>query len=401
MKILICYLVLSFLLAISSCKDKAVNPPDDNLKPPGYQENIPWPSLADSPWPMEHADAQNTGRSKNAGPILGIIDRVIDSVFSNTGIVVGVDSTLYFACQSELKAYSFEGILKWKINFNSQTLCTPIVGCDGTIYSLYSNVLAAVNPNGSIKWQLAISAFNCGGMNIGLDGTIYFADSGIHTLYAVSKRGSLLWKIMDDRIAGWNSPVFSPDGKVIYLPGNNLTLLSINTTIKNIIWSFGNIFSGHGPVVDSDGNIYIYSRNSENNKESSGIFSLNSDGAIRWIFETNQVPLNAMTIDKNGNLIFGSDTLYSLDYSGNLNWFIPIHDYITFKGLVCDLNSNIYFLSSKFFSNTLSINCISGTGVGIFSIDGLNGMAPSKPPALIYNNLIAPTFESNISYIIK
>ncbi|MBU2444432.1 MAG: hypothetical protein KJ666_02510, partial [Bacteroidetes bacterium] len=64
---------ISFLILISlSCKDKGVDPQDNY--PPGYQHDIPWLSLADSPWPMHNADPQATGRSKYLGPMNGIID---------------------------------------------------------------------------------------------------------------------------------------------------------------------------------------------------------------------------------------------------------------------------------------------------------------------------------------
>jgi len=33
------------------------------------QQPIPWPSLADSPWPFIRGDMQATGRSKYIGPI--------------------------------------------------------------------------------------------------------------------------------------------------------------------------------------------------------------------------------------------------------------------------------------------------------------------------------------------
>lgn len=399
--LLVSSLVFLLTFYILSCSEKKELPTEPEPNRPGYQEDIPWPSLADSPWPIEHGDPQNTGRSKYPGPKLGVINKIIDSIYSNTGVVIGHDSTLYFACQSELKAYSLVGTLKWKIPFSSETLSTPIVGYDGTIYCLYLYELVAVNPDGTIKWKFPVSALNSGGMNIGKDGTLYFADSGDKTLYAVSKEGRLLWTLTDEKITGWNPPVLSPDGKTIYLPGDGVTLVAVDAENQNIKWTFGNIFSGHGPVIDSDGNIYLYSNQLINGDELSGIFSLSSKSAIRWIFETEQEPLNAMTIDINGNIIFGSDTLYSLSYSGQLNWFLPIEDFISSRGLVCDANSNLFIITSNFPPMGFSLSCLLSSGEELFKVDGLNGFSPNKPPALLFELIILPTEESNLSYIIE
>ena len=62
-----------FLISWSSCR-KSTEPIGTEKPPPGFQENIPWPSLADSPWPMADHDPQSTGRSNLKGPITNTID---------------------------------------------------------------------------------------------------------------------------------------------------------------------------------------------------------------------------------------------------------------------------------------------------------------------------------------
>jgi hypothetical protein len=56
------YFVLFLLLMLLSCKENPTTPSEEP-KPPGYQEDIPWPSLADSPWPMYRGNPQYTGRA--------------------------------------------------------------------------------------------------------------------------------------------------------------------------------------------------------------------------------------------------------------------------------------------------------------------------------------------------
>ena len=97
MKKLIALIPFSFILCtlyLFSCD--TTEPPPKEEKPPGYQEDIPWPSLADSPWPMFRANPQNTGRSKGIGPTLGIIEWSVDTLNISTGVAIGPDFTLYF-----------------------------------------------------------------------------------------------------------------------------------------------------------------------------------------------------------------------------------------------------------------------------------------------------------------
>ena len=55
------------------------------------------------------------------------------------------------------------------------------------------------------------------------------------------------------------------------------------------------------------------------------LYSINSEGAINWEFNfiANTLWDNTEpTIDYNGNIYFGADTLYSLSNSGKLRWKI-------------------------------------------------------------------------------
>ena len=396
-------LILTFLIT-TSCD--LTDPKKDKPKPEGYQEDIPWPSLADSPWPMEHHDPQNTGRSKILGPTSGVVQKIIDGVFSNTGIVVDVDSNIYFACQyglkDGLKAYSFSGKLKWKISFASETLSTPIIGNDGTVYALYADTLKAINRSGTVKWVLPVQALNSGGMSIGKDGTLYFCDSGEHTLYAVSKYGKLLWTMNDERLMGFNPPTFSPDGNTIYLPGNKISVVAIDIENKNVKWTFGSIFSGSDFLVDSYGNIYLYSDQYIDNQHKPGIYSLNQNGSVRWYHRDNKNINYAFTMDVNGNLIYGSDTLHSVNYKGILNWNFPLNGFIGVNSLVCDVNSNIYVISAKLFSKGFSLFCIDKSGILKYSVNSpFTEWIADSSPAIAFNRLIIPTQESNVAYIVK
>jgi len=113
--LLLCVLLLS-------CKKSYEPVSVEEELPPGYQQDIPWPSLADSPWPMNHGDPQSTGRSKYPGPINGILERVFETPELESGIVLGPDSTIYCSTSnpnlnySGLYAFNINGKQKWRFS---------------------------------------------------------------------------------------------------------------------------------------------------------------------------------------------------------------------------------------------------------------------------------------------
>jgi len=46
-KVLLYFFIIPIILILSSCE---TTEPTPHVNPPGYQEQIKWPSLADSPW---------------------------------------------------------------------------------------------------------------------------------------------------------------------------------------------------------------------------------------------------------------------------------------------------------------------------------------------------------------
>jgi len=125
-------LILTFLIT-TSCD--LTDPKKDKPKPEGYQEDIPWPSLADSPWPMFHGNPLGSNRSKYEGPISGIIEWTQDSVFMLSGTVIGKNNMIYGMSQSpEIKAFclnSNTGDFVWEnntmTNIFSETVTSPII----------------------------------------------------------------------------------------------------------------------------------------------------------------------------------------------------------------------------------------------------------------------------------
>lgn len=312
--------IFFFLITLfcAGCKDESTSPEE---KPEGCQQNIPWPSLADSPWPMYRADPQNTGRSKSSGVMTGIIEwTYLDSLLEcNTGLAVTRDSLIIIPYHFSLKAFHFDGRLKWSIAMPSETVTAPVIGNDGTIYCSYLDIIA-VNGNGNIKWKYSPGeAVWPLALNIGKDGSLYFM--GSKNLYAVTSEGELKWKTA---VSGFLVS-FSPDGSTLYLTGADPGLTAVDAGSGIIKWSFGNMDSKlTAPLIDNEGNIYLTTKDVSFNSEP-GMFCLFPDGKVKWYFRhsqhsTSSINHSSPTMDKSGNLYFAGDSLFSLDYHGQLRW---------------------------------------------------------------------------------
>ena len=354
------YVLLALLVMFCTSCQKSTEPIENDKLPPGYQEDIPWPSLADSPWPMNHGDPQSTGRSKYPGPMAGIIEWSIDSLDVTCGVSIGYDQTVYFNSAGlliGLFAANPDGSIKWRLEeviTNAEVSTTPLVAADETIYTGGGTLgrLFSVNSNGTIKWEFKTEGFvYLVGMNIGLDGTIYFVSGwqgGVPILYAVNPDGSLKWSLEnpDFNYSGRSGISFSPDGKTLYLPGTGPSVFAIDVENQHIKWTFGEIWLSGSVLEDSEGHLYFQSQVDSINSGKASLFSLNPDGSVRWSFAHDNPRFSihshiSGTMDKNGNYYFALDTLYSVDYRGNLRWKLGLEN-VSGEPLTCDINGVVY-----------------------------------------------------------
>jgi len=342
------------LFQLTSCETTEPQPPKEK-KPPGYQEDIPWPSLADSPWPMAHHDPQSNGRSKMPGPTLGekIWEYKNNSSAFFSGITISPDSTIYTTANDSLGntlyALSISGQVKNKIllsnwfvkNFNS-----PLIRKDGSIIvSDYINTIYAISPDGTVLWKYTTDGkITSESVSIDREGNLYFT-SFPNKFVVLSSNGNLSWEINDDKISCTIASfivTFSPDGKTAYLPGCKNAVIAVSVDEHVIKWVYGEKPVGKSIVVDAYGNIYFEQGTEELDKVA--FMSVNSDGKLNWTTKFRYLdagPDNTPAIDKKGNLYFGSDTLYSVDYKGELRWKIGL-DGICDSPIICDESGTIY-----------------------------------------------------------
>ena len=400
------YLSLLFLL-LTTCD--LFDSSEPKPVPPGYQYDIPWPSLADSPWPMNHGDPQSTGRSKYSGPQIGNLILRIPANQIETGIAIGKDSAIYYASSSPGYLYSvgYNGNENWKILIGNTIQSTPMIDSRGIIYvSSGLNKVLAVNPSGDVKWEYICNDFIVSlSFNIGIDGNIFFVDQS-STLNVIDSSGLLQWQLNDPRIltTSDNAPVFSPDGNTLYLQGLDVNILAVDIETKSIKWSFGNDRLLSSPLVDAQGNIYF---ETFRNPQLQAIFyCLNPNGGKEWTFShysTNTSIGNIEpTIDRNGNLYFGYDSLYSLTNSGSIRWRKALpHDFLIVSPLVCDVNGNIYLGLCKDIYD-IGFASYSTNGDEIWKIFIQDERLPGASPGISENGLLFfPTFRSNHILVLK
>jgi hypothetical protein len=260
------YLLLSLLVMFCASCEKSTDPTDGDLPPPGYQEDILWPSLAKSSWPRDHGDAQSTGRSKFPGPASGSVLWSIDTVSLNSGISLGEDGSIYISPHSEasksgLYKVSVEGEIDWYYDTGNtiSNMTTPMVTSDGTVIASngYGGSVFAINPDGTLKWECELGeSMQQRGINIGKDGTIYAID-GIRILHAISPEGIISWSLSLEMENGYQTQgaSFSPDGKTLYTRGQFNALIAVDVTTQSIKWTFGDM-SDSGPATQPSSGEY-------------------------------------------------------------------------------------------------------------------------------------------------
>lgn len=415
MKLLNIFFLVFLVMFCMQCK-KSTEPIGNDTPPPGYQEDIIWPSLAESPWPMYHGNPQSTGRSKYPGPMAGIIDWSIDSLYVESGVSIGSDNSIYFNYAGwiyGLIAANPDGSIKWNLEeviTNNMVDTTPLIAADGTIYfgGGSINKLYAVNSDGTLKWEFTANGFVYHvGINIGLDGTIYFVSGSWQneatTLYALNPDGSLKWSLdhPDFNYSTRTGISFSPDGKTLYVPGTDPSVFAIDVEKQIIKWSFGELWFSGSVLVDSKGHIYLQSQVASINSGKASLFCLKSDGSVRWSFAHDNPKFSTAlmadgTMDKNGNYYFALDTLYSLDYDGNLRWKLGFERESN-EPLTCDINGVVFL---PLWVGT-SMAAISGDGEIIWQFDFPSG-SMGQSPALGSNQIMyVASYKDEFVYAIR
>jgi hypothetical protein len=335
------------------------------------QVKMPWPSLADSPWPVLRGDMQGTGRSEYIGPrtnnVIWRKDMPLGILY---GPIIGYDNKLYMgerAVSPDSVNYFYaltkDGQIFWTFNTqgglpnNSGAVQTK----DSTIYFFSRNKqMYALNADGSLKWAYNIYANFRSFQPIAKNGDIYIPYPD--TLFILNSSGELKRRVNIPLISEAIS--FSPGGDTLYfITGRIMTgepgALNAADLDGNILWKYDlGIVSWGIPLIDNQNKIYIYGQDSLFGN--AYLYSFNPSGTLNWKYVSNTLYSHlAPTMDRNGNIILFShkliDSLYvahivSLNYNGNENWSYKFDgdrdNHLIDHGLVCDAEGKIYCGSS-------------------------------------------------------
>jgi sugar lactone lactonase YvrE len=174
-------------------------------------------------------------------------------------------------------------------------------------------------------------------------------------------------------------------------------LIAFDVFNKTIKWRFGS-GSTQWSLVDSDGNIYVTASVDSINNGNITLYSLNPNSKIRWYKELKGM-ITQPTIDKNGNIFFVSDSIYSIDYNGNIRWSKKFEtDGFVTTPLVSDIAGNIYVIKEQ--HQKFELTAFNNNGTVLYSIPNLE-QYPGQSPAIGFNRLYIPAGKGEIIHSIK
>jgi hypothetical protein len=382
-----------------ACTDKSTNPLLSQ-----NQNNIQWPSLSDSPWPIFHGDPLSTGRSKYEGPLNGVIDWSFDASYLQTGISIGDDSTIYYYL-GDLIGLGSTGDLRKKSNLNNNNFSwlTPIITRDNNIICAAGRFLYCLDIEMNIQWQLEYGSIIETMVTVDKDGNIYVIERN-QVLHVLTPDGQEIWSISDSRFINYATGMsFSSDGKTLYIPGNGqVSLTAIDITERSILWEFGDKTLHNAPVISNEGVIYILPK-PEDSDIFNSLYALNRDGTVKWeyTFRFHNHTLwygNTPALDYSGNVYIATDSLISISKNGQLNWKRGLIGFSDCP-LVTDINENIYVGTMS--GREIFIFCFSKNGNEIWNL-GLPEYQVGGSPAIdSMGRLIFPTWRSQRIYAIK
>lgn len=406
------FIFLNILLTvfISGCK-QSTEPQPVNDKPPGYQEDIPWPSLADSPWPMANHDPQATGRGKLSVNLSGDLARDYSVASLITGGSVSNNDFVYITSYGAFISLSIatDSLNKKEIGFIDQP-STPILLSGGLIYSYFDTKgICLLNSQGILQWNYIPESKICAdNFIVDKHGNLLFITSE-GSLISIDKNGNILFKYFNPGFDEYSQISFSPDGKTLYILNSKAKLFALDIINQSIKWTFGTsnqIINSNRPLVDSQGNIYFTTIDTTSNGELPAMFSISPEKEIRWFFVHRQwykefgkinISHSEPTMDKNGNLYFGSDTVYSISYEGKLNWKKKLNTSNT-TSFICDQNGNIYLSRDIGTGDDIELFSINSQGDIIWQII-VQGETTNYSPSLTNNFLIYPTYSEFVYFI--
>ena len=405
------YTKLIFIVLIMiTCTDPAPDEVED-LYP---QEQIPWPSLADTPWPMVRHDPQGTSRSNDMGvtSIQGVALVLSNNYYESSIVLDNNDGMLRLGTldgSTFLEHFNTTDEVDWDlmIEESGEIVFGPTQAENNRIYIAGRKSIFAVDIQArEIIWEYRNFDWTASNVTVGLSGELYYFVSGPLSLVSLTGEGDLRW-IHQNSIHTTNSIspiVISPDGEQLYFSsGEDITCIS---TAGEVMWKYPTNNSYiDGQMVDNDGNLYYYSRND------GAFFCITSEGELRWQISKESLGLQEggsgyrPTIDFQGNLYYSAkDTLegsgiISLSNEGSKRWFYPV---LSRVDLASDANNTVYYgHSSGQIHHTVGAISVNGDIIWSFEISDIFGHLYNEPVITSDGAILFPLDHTFGHHVIK
>jgi outer membrane protein assembly factor BamB len=264
--------------------------------------------LANSNWPMFHANLKHTGQSAVNGPQTA----QVKWIFGTPDIVkgspsIGADGTIYIAHGYALCAIKPDGTdNEWCYHLSGEsTFSAPAVAADGMIYyGARDNRLYAFHPDGSLRCRYTIH--NDGDVRTSPalspdGGTIYFSGTWAGIVHAMKPDCTIKWTYKVGQGILWSSPAVHPINGTIYIGSTDGALHAFDPN-GNHLWrlKLQGLNRSSSPVIAADNSILMGT--------TAGITSVTSAGAFRWFFDTVGYVEATPAIGNDGSIYVGTTT---------------------------------------------------------------------------------------------
>lgn len=366
-------------------------PDSDDQDDPHRQEQISWPTLADTPWPMMGQNPQNTHRTAESGiTSVSGFSTISSNPYFQAPIVVGEENFIYRVGvdtgYTVMESYGPDGVLNQTNAIEENGIIgVPTLLPDGKMYLPGDGKIWLIDGSSKqVLWEDATHVHPTR-VTVGLDGELYFFSNDPSRLVSLTETGDLRWVHPNpgNSNMGWTAIAMAPEGDQLYFSsGTGIMCLSTN---GDELWQYPiNSLRAYLIMVDNDGNIFFYAREEES------LVSLTSGGELRWQMTVEEMNLSKIentvssTIDFDGNLYYvARDTsnnrgVISLTNDGQNRWFFEVS---VQSGIICDVNNHIYYGTSFPGDNAVGALSSEGTLLWEFMLGGVFGNF-SQPPAI-------------------
>jgi hypothetical protein len=209
----------------------------------------------------------------------------------------------------QLNAVSTDGTILWQVETRAPIMTWPVLDGNNNMYvGLRNGDLLSFYPEGNLNWSQALGCPIVSSPIVG-NGKIYFLSYDKFS-YAYSIDGEQLWRreTVSEAYGGWPAAIAQDDSILIFNPEWMLEILEPEGTFRNRYKSSSPMKST--PVILDNGSVLLGARG--------GVFAMNTDGSLDWIFDTHDEIFDTHNVVATQINVGPDGTIYLLPTTGIL-----------------------------------------------------------------------------------